>query len=53
MVASGRGAKRRLFDRSTDPRERRNVASDRSDDAERLWNQVIDDAGGKTLPRYD
>jgi arylsulfatase A-like enzyme len=52
MVASGRGSKRRLFDRTSDPRERRNVAGDRSDDADRLWKQVIDDAGGGSMPRY-
>ena len=52
MVAGGRGSKRRLFDRSADPRERRNLAADRSGDADRLWKQVIDDAGGGSMPRY-
>ena len=52
MIAGGRGSKRRLFDRSADPRERSDLAADRSGDADRLWKQVIDDAGGGSLPRY-
>jgi hypothetical protein len=52
MLAGGRGARRRLFDRSADPRERRNLAADGSGDADRLWKQVTDDAGGGSLPRY-
>jgi arylsulfatase A-like enzyme len=53
MVAGGRGRNRRLFDREEDPRERRNLAGDRRGDAVRLWRQVLDDAGGRSLPRYD
>jgi arylsulfatase A-like enzyme len=53
MVASGRGRNRRLFDRTDDPGERRNLAGARSDDAERLWKRVLADAGGRSLPRYD
>jgi arylsulfatase A-like enzyme len=52
MVASGRGRTRRLYDRASDPRERRNLTGARPGDADRLWQQVIDDAGGRSLPRY-
>jgi len=53
MVSSGRGRNRRLFDRGVDPRERRDLAGDRGGDADRLWRQVLDDAGERSLPRYD
>jgi arylsulfatase A-like enzyme len=53
LIASGRGRNRRLFDRIEDPGERRNLAAERSDDAERLWKRVLEDAGGDSLPRYD
>jgi arylsulfatase A-like enzyme len=53
LVASGRGRNRRLFDREDDPGERRNLAAERPGDAERLWKQIVEDAGGRSLPRYD
>jgi arylsulfatase A-like enzyme len=53
LIASGRGRNRRLFDRSADPRERRNLAAERPDEAERLWKRIVEDAGGRSLPRYD
>ena len=53
LIASGRGRNRRLFHRADDPGERRNLAAARPEDAERLWRQVVEDAGGGSLPRYD
>jgi arylsulfatase A-like enzyme len=52
LIATGRGRNRRLFDRVDDPRERRNLAGSRGDDADRLWKRIQDDAGAPTLPRY-
>ena len=53
LIATVRGRERRLFDRDDDPRERRNLAGRRGRDAQRLWKQVLADAGGRSLPRYD
>lgn len=51
-ISSNRGKNRKLFDREEDPREQRNLAEDRSGDAERFWEAVVDAAGGEPLPRY-
>jgi arylsulfatase A-like enzyme len=53
LIATGRGRNRRLFDRTKDPGERRNIAAERPDDADRLWKRILEDAGvDDALPRY-
>jgi arylsulfatase A-like enzyme len=41
----------KLFDRRADPRELRDVAPRHPDQVKRLWNKILDDAGGP-LPRF-
>lgn len=52
LIASNRKYNPKLFDREEDPDERRNLADERPDEVDRLWDAVIADAGGKPPPRY-
>ncbi len=52
LIASNRKYNPKLFDREEDPGERRNLADERPDEVDRLWDAVIADAGGKPPPRY-
>jgi hypothetical protein len=45
------GEGRRLFDTLEDPGELRDVAADNPEQVERLWNALIDEAGG-SLPMF-
>ena len=51
MIADNQGTNRRLYDTLRDPEERRNLVALRPDVAQRLYAEVLDDAGG-TLPRF-
>ena len=51
LLADNLGAEQRLYDTMKDPGEEVDVASRRPAAARRLWNAVVDDAGG-TLPRF-
>jgi arylsulfatase A-like enzyme len=52
LIADNQGKRRRLYDKRSDPRERRNVASRHPEQAERLWRAVRAAAGG-TPPKFD
>ena len=52
LLADNRGFVKRLYDSRTDPRQRRDVASVQPDETARLWEAIVDDAGG-TLPVFD
>ena len=41
-----------LFDRRSDPRELKNVAAKHPQMVKRWWRRVLDDAGGRPLPRF-
>jgi len=51
MLADNQGVEKRLYDTRRDPGEQRDVASARPRVVDRLWEAVLDDAGG-TLPRF-
>jgi arylsulfatase A-like enzyme len=51
LIADNQGKERRLFDTEADPDEEKDVASDNPDVAERLWRNVVNDAGG-TMPVF-
>lgn len=51
LISDNRGIERRLFDTGKDPRELRDVASAHPGAVERLFAEVLDDAGG-TLPSF-
>lgn len=53
FIASNRNFNPKVFDRREDPRERRNLASERKDLANRFWDAIVRDAGGKPPPRYE
>jgi arylsulfatase A-like enzyme len=46
LVSDNQGVNRRLFDTRHDPRELRDVASAKPRVVDRLWRNVVDDAGG-------
>ncbi len=51
LIADNQGKERRLFDTESDPAEENDVADDNSDVVARLWQNVLDDAGG-TMPVF-
>jgi hypothetical protein len=51
LIADNQGKERRLFDTEADPDEEDDVASDNPDVANRLWQNILDDAGG-TMPVF-
>ena len=51
LISDNSGGERRLFDTQRDPREFRDLASRRPEITERLFAEVLDDAGG-TLPTF-
>jgi arylsulfatase A-like enzyme len=51
LIADNQGKERRLFDTETDPDEEDDVASDNPDVVDRLWHNILDDAGG-TMPVF-
>jgi arylsulfatase A-like enzyme len=51
LIADNQGKKRRLFDTEQDPDEENDVAGDNPDVVARLWQNVLDDAGG-TMPVF-
>jgi arylsulfatase A-like enzyme len=52
LISDNRLREPRLYDRESDPRERRNLAARRREDVRRLWQAVLRDAGGEPPPRY-
>jgi arylsulfatase A-like enzyme len=52
LIADNQGGHRKLYDKKTDPRERRNVVSKHPEQAERLWRAVRKAAGGQP-PKFD
>jgi len=51
LLADNLGMQKRLYDTRRDPGEQVDVASRRPKAVDRLWNAVLEDAGG-TLPRF-
>ena len=51
LIADNQGKERRLFDTEEDPDEENDVADDNPDVVARLWQNVLDDAGG-TMPVF-
>jgi arylsulfatase A-like enzyme len=51
LIADNQGEKRRLFDTEADPDEETDVAVDNPQVVDRLWQNIVDDAGG-TMPVF-
>jgi len=51
LIADNQGKERRLFDTEEDPDEQDDVAGDNPAVVDRLWRNVVDDAGG-TMPVF-
>jgi arylsulfatase A-like enzyme len=51
LIADNQGKERRLFDTESDPDEENDVAADNPDVVDRLWQYVLNDAGG-TMPVF-
>jgi arylsulfatase A-like enzyme len=51
LIADNQGKRRRLFDTEADPDEEEDVASDNPGVVDRLWHNILDDAGG-TMPVF-
>jgi arylsulfatase A-like enzyme len=51
LIADNQGKERHLFDTQEDPDEENDVAGDNPDVVARLWQKVLDDAGG-TMPVF-
>ena len=51
LIADNQGKEKRLFDTEEDPDEENDVAGDNPDVVARLWQNVLDDAGG-TMPVF-
>lgn len=51
LISDNRGVERRLYDTEADPRELRDVARAHPAAVERLFGEILDDAGG-TLPAF-
>jgi arylsulfatase A-like enzyme len=52
LLADNEGNVRRLYDAEGDPRQRKDVSGQKPQVTARLWQALLDDAGG-TLPRFD
>ena len=53
LICHNQGGDARLFDRRSDPREVRNVASRHPKQVRRLYRRVIADSGGRRPPRFN
>ena len=51
LIADNQGEEKRLFDTEEDPAEENDVAGDNPDVVDRLWRNIVDDAGG-TMPVF-
>jgi arylsulfatase A-like enzyme len=51
LIADNQGKERRLFDTQEDPDEEKNVSGANSEVVNRLWQNLLDDAGG-TMPIF-
>jgi hypothetical protein len=51
LIADNQGEEKRLFDTEEDPGEENDVAADHPEIANRLWQNIVDDAGG-TMPVF-
>jgi arylsulfatase A-like enzyme len=51
LIADNQGKERRLFDTEADPDEENDVAADNPDVVDRLWQNIVNDAGG-TMPVF-
>ena len=51
LIADNQGVEKRLFDTENDPDEEKDVAGDHGDVVDRLWANIVDDAGG-TMPVF-
>jgi arylsulfatase A-like enzyme len=51
LIADNQGERKRLYDTEEDPAEDDNVAAANPDVVERLWGNIVDDAGG-TMPVF-
>jgi arylsulfatase A-like enzyme len=51
LIADNQGKERRLFDTEEDPDEENDVAAEQPDVVDRLWRNIVNDAGG-TMPVF-
>jgi arylsulfatase A-like enzyme len=51
LISDNQGKERRLYDTEADPSEEKDVASDNPDVVDRLWQNILNDAGG-TMPVF-
>ena len=51
LIADNQGQEKRLFDTESDPAEDKDVAGDNPEVVDRLWQNVVNDAGG-TMPVF-
>jgi arylsulfatase A-like enzyme len=51
LIADNQGKERRLFDTAEDPSEEADVAAEHPDVVDRLWGNIVNDAGG-TMPIF-
>jgi hypothetical protein len=51
LIADNQGKERVLFDTESDPSEDKDVAGDNPDVTNRLWGNIVSDAGG-TMPVF-
>jgi arylsulfatase A-like enzyme len=51
LLADSKGAVKRLFDKRNDPGELKDVAAEHPQQVARLWQALVDEAGG-TLPQF-
>ena len=51
LISDNQGKQRRLYDTESDQDEEKDVASDNPDVVDRLWQYVVNDAGG-TMPVF-
>jgi arylsulfatase A-like enzyme len=51
LIADNQGKEKRLFDTQEDPDEEKDVAGENTEVVNRLWGNIVDDAGG-TMPVF-
>lgn len=53
LICRNDGAEPRLYDLQTDPQQERNIADRHPEIVRKLFEFVVEDAGGEPLPNYD
>lgn len=52
MIAKNDGTDAKLYDIQEDPSQTRDIAQENPDVVKRLFDLVLEDAGGEALPQY-